>query len=246
MSFAGGPNRYQSALHQDVSVASLANVIDTGQLGYSISGYFGGKAELNDWASLSAQFTPSTLPDSRSLAAGKVTAAERDNATGLVFRSVSGFVPIGTRNLDMLLEFTRACQTCTLYNNGYADSLSVVLQVRPNTPPTMTPLNNIDVRPTANVQLDVHAIDAEDGRASVAVYSSNQAVVQDAWIVLSRDNADPTHWVVSVDSSRSGASSMGKGRTVLTVSAFDSSGLRSDQYVVIDVLERVFLPIAVN
>jgi hypothetical protein len=229
-------------LRQDVSVAALANMIDAGQVGYTIAGYFGGHADQDDWARLSATFAPSLMPDGHSASAGMVKAADRGDVTGLVYRSVSGFVPIGTRDIGMLLDFLRACQTCDDYNHGYADTLSVVLQVRDNTPPVITPVESIRTQPTGNVALDFYATDVEDGGASVEVHSSNQAVIQDAWIVLSGDDGDPTHRVYSIVPGRTGATRMGTGRTVMAITAYDSAGLRTDQYVVVDILEDVYLP----
>jgi hypothetical protein len=67
-------------------------------------------------------------------------------------------------------------------------------------------------------------------------------VIQDAWIVLSGDDGDPTHRVYSIVPERTGATRMGTGRTVMAITAYDSAGLRTDQYVVVDILEGVYLP----
>lgn len=56
---------------------------------------------------------------------GPVSAADRQNATGLLQRKASGKVPPGTVKLVVTLRMTR---TDGAYNDGYADNLSLIFQ----------------------------------------------------------------------------------------------------------------------
>ncbi len=56
---------------------------------------------------------------------GPVTPADRNNATGLFLRNKSATVPLNTVTLRVTLTMTR---TSGAFNDGYADSLSVVLR----------------------------------------------------------------------------------------------------------------------
>lgn len=69
---------------------------------------------LSDW-----HFDPA-----KSVVLGPVKAADRGGATGLVFRTASGFVPAGTRTIEVEVLFRRASGT---NNDGCADNLSLTL-----------------------------------------------------------------------------------------------------------------------
>jgi hypothetical protein len=130
-----------SALHQTINVSSAATSIDGGAVTYNLSGWLGGYTVYNGEAVVTAVFldvngkplgTPAQL-------AG-VTASTRNLESGFVAESTSGNVPVGTRAISVLLQFTN---TSASYNIGYADNLSLTL----STPVTAATLQ----APTSNV-----------------------------------------------------------------------------------------------
>ncbi len=123
--FAGGPGESLSTATQTIDLSSGASFIDLGTSSYALSAYLGGFATQSDNAVLTVSFLGSlnNLLDSTSL--GPVTNGDRGNLTGLLFRSTSGFVPVGARSASVLLTMTRAEGA---YDDGYADNLSLVLR----------------------------------------------------------------------------------------------------------------------
>ena len=114
-----------SALRQNVNVASAASAIDGGNVTFNLSGWLGGYTVYNGQAVVTATFldangnplgTPSQL-------AG-VNASARSDESGFVAQSNAGKVPVGTRTISVLLQFT---DTSASYNIGYADNLSLTL-----------------------------------------------------------------------------------------------------------------------
>lgn len=123
--FAGGPDNGSSSASQVVSVAAAASLIDAGAVRYDLSGYLGGWTDQEDSAVLRIAFKQgSTVLGWAEI--GPVTAADRANETGLLGRSTSGLVPTGTRQIVVTLVMTKQ-EGVGAYNDGYADSLSLVL-----------------------------------------------------------------------------------------------------------------------
>lgn len=125
--FAGGPDNASSAATQTfsfTSFAGLSSLINAGNVGYTLSGWFGGFSGQNDNATLMAQFFNAALAPIGSSSIGSVSANDRGSATGLLFRMLSGAVPIGAQSVRFTLQMTR---TDGAYNDGYADNLSFVL-----------------------------------------------------------------------------------------------------------------------
>jgi hypothetical protein len=58
------------------------------------------------------------------LTIGPVTEPDRDGVTTLLFRSISGGVPEGTRSIEVQMDATRFEGA---YDDGYADNLSLVM-----------------------------------------------------------------------------------------------------------------------
>lgn len=123
-----------SALRQNVDVSSAANAIDGGNVTFNLSGWLGGYTVYNGQAVVTATFldgngnplgTPAQL-------AG-VSASARGDSTGFIAKSATGDVPVGTRTISVLLQFTN---TAASYNIGYADNLSLTLST-PVTMPTL-------------------------------------------------------------------------------------------------------------
>jgi hypothetical protein len=121
--FSGGVNTAFSNATQTLSVANAAASIDTGLVPYSASGFFGGYLTHGDFAVLRISFQSGTNALISQTSVGGVTNVDRNNATGLLFRSTAGFIPTGTRSILFDLRMTRAAGS---YNDAYADDLSFI------------------------------------------------------------------------------------------------------------------------
>jgi hypothetical protein len=125
--FAGGPDSPTSTASQVINVAPVAALIDGGAVDYTLAGYLGGWTDQDDAAVLRITFKQGALVLG-SAEIGPVTAADRDNATGLLARDATGLVPAGTRQIVVTLVMT-IDPTIGTYNDGYADNLSLGLRL---------------------------------------------------------------------------------------------------------------------
>lgn len=123
--FSGSASGVDASATQIRDLNACASVIDTGQVPYSLSGYFGGYAGQNDTAELTVSFLNERNQATASHTIGPVTNTDRGDATGLLLRSFSGNVPVGTRRIVFTLRMTHRQGD----NDGYADSLSFSLLV---------------------------------------------------------------------------------------------------------------------
>ncbi len=122
--FYGGANRDSSSASQLIDIADLASIIDAGQGAYDLSAWLGGydtdldnvKFSLN-FLNQDGQFIDTTLITSP-------TPDERNNTTGLLFKSTNGSVPVGTRKINVALDMNYVRGRV---NDGYADNLSLVI-----------------------------------------------------------------------------------------------------------------------
>jgi hypothetical protein len=121
--FTGGSGFANSSILQLLSVANQSTDIDLGIVQFSTEGYFGGFFNHNDNASLSISFLDTNGATLGSVTIGNVLATDRGNVTGLLLRSATGMIPIGTRTVSFDLNMTR---TQGAFNDGYADNLSFV------------------------------------------------------------------------------------------------------------------------
>jgi hypothetical protein len=144
-SFFSGGNVGNSYARQDIPVSAIGAQIDNGNVTYNLSADLGGFFSDGDNATVDLLFldasnavigTPKTI--------GPVTPADRGNKTGLLPRSISGFVPPNTRTLHVNVSMNRSFGTA---NDGYADNISVVL-TPPNPTPTPTPTATPTPTPT--------------------------------------------------------------------------------------------------
>lgn len=137
--FAGGPAAGSHALAtatQTIDISTLASVVDTGKLNYTLSGYLGGWGSYSNQAEVSVQFLGADQHDLGNLARiGPVQAGnngQSKEATGLWKHDASKTVPVGTRFLKVTLTISVAADTPEAANNssntGFADSLSFVLK----------------------------------------------------------------------------------------------------------------------
>jgi hypothetical protein len=121
--FAGGVSAY-SYITQEINISSIGAAIDASKVHYDLSGYFGGYATDDDSAYLGARFENASHSSLGIDSTIIVYASHRGNQTGLLFRSRTGLVPVGTRFIVISLIMTRYAGS---YNDAYADNLSLVL-----------------------------------------------------------------------------------------------------------------------
>ena len=125
--FAGG-SAAVSTLKQDIDVSNKAADIDAGKVACDVTAWLGGFGTDDDNATFSVTFLQangSAVSGSTVVSVGPVLAADRASATKLLLRTASKTVPAGTRLLRATLTMTRTSNT---YNDGYADSLSILLR----------------------------------------------------------------------------------------------------------------------
>ena len=122
--FAGGPDNAFSQANQSLDVSALSAAFSDGLTPFTLSGYIGGFAGQDDNAVLSAVFLGSGGSALGTTQIGPVSAGDRDNQSGLLFRSATGMVPAGTSSVSFYLQMTRVQGS---YNDGYADNLSFTL-----------------------------------------------------------------------------------------------------------------------
>jgi hypothetical protein len=121
---SGGPSSPLTSFFQDIDVSADAVLIDTGTQGFTLAGYLGGYASQNDNAVLSVEFLNANGDLLGSTTLSGPLAAGRQNLTGLLLTSAVGIVPPQTRTARVTVTFERQAGS---YNDGYADSLSLVL-----------------------------------------------------------------------------------------------------------------------
>lgn len=127
--FSGGPNNPTNTATQIIDVSNISSSIDARSISFVLSGYFGGYLAQNDNATLFATFfNGSNVAISISPVIGGFNSTARNNITTLLFDSGGGFVPVGTRSVQISLQMTR---TEGFYNDGYADNLSFVASSAP-------------------------------------------------------------------------------------------------------------------
>jgi hypothetical protein len=123
--FSGGPSNASSSASQVIDISAGFASIDLGTVGFDLSAYLGGYDGQNDNAVLTISFLDAVSAVLGGATLGPVSNLDRGFATGLLFRSTSGFVPVGARSVNVNLQMTR---TAGAYNDGYADNLSLVLR----------------------------------------------------------------------------------------------------------------------
>lgn len=119
--FSGGSGGTTSSGTQTIDLSDCATQIDAGALAFNLNGYLGGFAGSNENAQLTLNFKNSSNAIVGTSVIGPVLAADRNNQTGLLQRSTSGSVPIGTRSVEAVLLMTYSSGSD---NDGYADNLS--------------------------------------------------------------------------------------------------------------------------
>ena len=123
--FFGGGNKRSSTATQTISISDLALQVDDGTITYDLSGWLGGYGSQDDSVKLVATFQNAAGGTVGSAQIGPVLAADRANTTEFLQRAATGTVPAGTRSIRVVATATRVSGTS---NDGYADSLGLVLQ----------------------------------------------------------------------------------------------------------------------
>ncbi|MBT9491313.1 MAG: PEP-CTERM sorting domain-containing protein [Paucibacter sp.] len=129
--FAGESSAF-SAGSQTVDVSALTASFASGKTAFDLNGYLGGWTSQGDNAQLMVSFIDAASADISYVILGPVTPADRGNQTGLLFRQISGFVPVGTAQIKFDLSMERLNSND---NDGYADNLAFVI----NTPAVPEP-----------------------------------------------------------------------------------------------------------
>ncbi|WP_414623944.1 PEP-CTERM sorting domain-containing protein [Calothrix sp. CCY 0018] len=122
--FFGGADRASSSASQLINLTDLASVIDAGKGGYDLGAWLGGYDTDLDNVLLSLDFL-----DRDGLSLGKTNIAsptpkERNNITGLLFKSTQGILPVGSRQVNVALNMNYVRGRV---NDAYADKLSFVV-----------------------------------------------------------------------------------------------------------------------
>lgn len=133
-SIGGGANFFSGGIDDATSIASqlidfpeAAAEIDAGRVSVDLRAYLGGSGMDGDNATVTVKFE-----DEHSdfifgtLEIGPVTAAQRGGQTTLLPRSAAAQLPAMTRRIRVTITATR---TDGQHNNGYADNVSVVLEL---------------------------------------------------------------------------------------------------------------------
>jgi hypothetical protein len=122
--FAGGPGNAASSATQAIDVSGRTAAIDRGAVTYTLSGWLGGWEGQEDNAIFNVAFVDKDGRLRGTASIGPVAAADRQGKTGLVLQTTTGSVPAFTHRIEANLVMTR---TGGDYNDGYADSLALVL-----------------------------------------------------------------------------------------------------------------------
>jgi hypothetical protein len=133
--FAGGFTPISIAV-QIIDLSAHAAVIDKGIMNFDLHGWLGGWDAQNDNAVVDVDWKDAAGMNLGVHSIGPVLASHRNNATGLLERSLIDSIPISTRSAHVYIILTRTDQT---YNDGYADNVS--LELIPPLEPILTVTN---------------------------------------------------------------------------------------------------------
>jgi Ca2+-binding RTX toxin-like protein len=127
--FSGGINDTTSVGDQIIDIPGAASEIDAGRVSFTLSVHLGGRLTDGDNATVTAKFEDEHSDFNYGVVTiGPVTAADRGNQTILLPRSTTAEVPALTRRIRVEITATR---TDGQHNNGYADNLSLTLDLEP-------------------------------------------------------------------------------------------------------------------
>lgn len=122
--FAGGSSSPESSAYQGIILSAYASAIDAGTQSATLSGWIGGFSSQNDHCDVIATYYNQQGDLLAQQMIGGVRASEREAMTGMLFRTNTWAVPVGTRQVLVQVRMTREAGS---YNDGYADDLSFSL-----------------------------------------------------------------------------------------------------------------------
>jgi hypothetical protein len=119
---------------------------------------------------------------------GNVTAADRQNKTGLLYREVRGFIPAGTQNINLDLQTGNPSgYSYPWHRTGFADNLSLILLPVQNflplvsNPPKQAPARSgfpaptsVFVTPNGLTRMDIYWSDNSNNELGFVVQRINQ------------------------------------------------------------------------
>jgi hypothetical protein len=129
--FAGGPDNNSSAATQVIDLESdtaLDAGVDGGQQVVTLSGDLGGSGAGPAEMTVTASFVNAGGTSLGTVSIGPVSAADRNDQTGLLARSAKAIIPEKTRAIDVTMSAGGG--DANQYNTAFADNLS--LTVAPN------------------------------------------------------------------------------------------------------------------
>ena len=98
---------------------------------YALSALIGGYAGQQDNIVVSVNFLDASSASLGLSSLGPVTVGDRSSLSELLPLATNGFVPVGTRSLEISMLSTR---TEGSYNDGYADNVELVLRTATSVP----------------------------------------------------------------------------------------------------------------
>lgn len=137
--FFGGGNVGTSTLSQTVDLSGAASSIDAGTLPFKLSGWLGGVATDPSAASVTVRFLSADGTQLGVKKIGPVTPLDRWLQTGLLQRTTSGDIPVGTRSAQVVVTLKDSNPAALGYNNSFADDLSLTVGAALPAPPLPTP-----------------------------------------------------------------------------------------------------------
>lgn len=112
-------------LDTPISLAPIQAAVNSGKVRYILSGYFGGAETKIDTAQLHMFFEDESGSLKGEAIVGDVMPADRQYKTGLIYREKTGYIPRGTRSINLLLQSGHL--SGSHWRTGYADNLSLIL-----------------------------------------------------------------------------------------------------------------------
>lgn len=123
--FAGGPDNLQSGIEQKIIIGKdWYSAINQGYVKVELSVFLGGFDTQTDASIFTATLIDDNAKNLGSIKLGPIGPLERENKRGLLPVAASEFLPVGTTQIAVRLEFFRGVGTS---NEGYADNLELKL-----------------------------------------------------------------------------------------------------------------------
>jgi len=137
--FAGGATG-DGAMVQAVDISSASPEVDRGLVKIDLGGALGGFSTQNDRVRVTATYIDAGGSVLDAIAVPVVTNTTRGGVSALMPQHVDGPVPIGTREIDVSVEFLWTAGDTT---DAYADDLSLRISTPVNMPALQRPQSNV-------------------------------------------------------------------------------------------------------